>query len=205
MTKALALLLLSSALLQLSPAAEVPAPGAKPKSPLPAKLTAHDIHVLPFAQEHASVKFKATSREFPSEPTVTVTDKIHFYGKRRSDASPMVRGTPTGNIGQVALFPPGDRKGILTVKKAFGPNMYFVVFELPEDTLNSKQMPLKEGKAYTWTAKSENGTTTIRVLGPDGTEVGSNSGPTEKILSLGFAGTLRNQGNELDMTITYEQ
>ncbi len=189
--------------LLLPAAAQTPAP--KPKPPVETKLTSHDIRVLPFAQEHRDVKFKATSREFPSELTVTTSDKIHFYGKRRSDAAPMARGKPTGHIGQVALMPPGDRQGSLVLKKAFGTTMYFAVLELPDDTLSSKQMELKEGKTYSWSVKSENGTTTLRVASADGIEMAVNHAPSDKVLGVGFAGTVRNQGNEIDMTITYDQ
>src|SRR3954464_15145127 len=80
------------------------------KSTPVAKLTARDIRGLPFAREQGSVKFKPGTRELPDELTVSRTDHIRIWGKRKSDAAPQVRGITTGFIGQVALLPAGDRK-----------------------------------------------------------------------------------------------
>ena len=170
----------------------------------PAKLTARDIRVHPFAEEHRTIKFKVNSGEVPREFTVTTTDKIRFYGKKRTEGAPSVRGKPVGHLGQLILLPPGERKGIISLKKAFGLTRFFAVIELPDDTLDSKEVPLKEGKSYGWTATSANGVTTLRILAADGSELASTSGPTDKVRGLGFAGTARNKGNEIDMTITYE-
>ena len=170
----------------------------------PAKLTARDIHAHPFAEEHRTVKFKANSSEIPREFTVTTIDKIRFYGKKRTEGAPTVRGKPVGHLGQVVLLPPGDRKGTIVLKKAFGLARFFAVIELPDDTLDCKETPLKEGKTYAWTTKAENGRTALRILEADGTEIASVNGPTDKVRSFGFAGTVRNKGNEIDMTITYE-
>ena len=170
----------------------------------PAKLTARDIHVHPFAEEHRTIKFKSNSGELPREFTVTTTDKIRIYGKKRADGAPSVRGKPTGHLGQVILLPPGDRKGTISLKKAFGLARFFAVVELPDDTLDCKEITLQEGKSYGWTATGGNGVTTLRILAADGSEVASISGPTDKVRGFGFAGTVRNKGNEIDMTITYE-
>jgi len=168
-----------------------------------AKLTSRDIRVQPFAQEHKDTKFKANAREIPSEFVVTTTDKIRLYGKRRTDGAPSVRGQPTGHLGQLVLMPTGNRNGTLSLKKEFGLIHFFAVLELPDDALNSKPIELKEGKSYTWSVKSENGLTTLRIAGADGAEIASNSAPTDKVLGVGFAATARNKGNEIDLTIAY--
>ena len=170
----------------------------------PAKLMGRDIHVHPFAEEHKAIKFKSNTTELPREFTVTTTDKIRFYGKKRTGGAPSVRGKPVGHVGQLVLLPPGDRKGTITVKKAFGLIRFFAVVELPDDALDTKEALLKEGKDYAWTTKAENGRTTLRILAADGSEIASISGPSDKVRSFGFAATARNQGNEIDMTVTYE-
>jgi hypothetical protein len=175
---------------------------ASTQAPIP-KLSPRDIRVLPFAQEHKDTKFKSNTRELPSEFIVTTTDKIRFYGKRRTDGAPNVRGQPTGHLGQLALVPPGNRSGTLSLTKAFGLIHFFAVLELPDDTLDSKAIELKEGKNYTWSVKSENGLTTFLIAGADGAQIASNSAPADKVLGIGFAATARNRGNEIDMTITY--
>ena len=177
--------------------ASAQAPAAAPR------LTPRDIRVHPFAQEHKDTKFKSNTREIPSELIVTTTGKIRFYGKRGIDGAPTVRGQPTGHLGQLALMPPGDRNGTLFLKKAFGLLHFFAVIELADDALNSKKIELKEGKNYTWSVTSDNGLTTLRIVGADGAEVASNSGPADKVLGVGFAATARNKGNEIDMTISY--
>jgi hypothetical protein len=141
---------------------------AAPKATPVAKLTARDIRALPFAREHKSVKFKPGTRELPDELTVSRTDHIRIWGKRKNDAAPVVRGVITGFIGQLALLPPGDRKGTLFLKKDFGGTEYFATLELSDDTLDSNQIKIKEGKTYPWTIKAEGGRTTLRVLDSDG-------------------------------------
>jgi len=170
----------------------------------PVKLTPRDIHVHPFVEEHRAIKFKSNSGEVPREFTVTTTDKIRIYGRKRTDGAPSVRGKPAGHLGQLVLLPPGDRKGTLSVKKAFGLTRFFTVIELPDDTLDTKEVPLKEGKDYAWTAKAENGRTTLRILAADGSEVASSNGPTDKVRGFGFAVTARHKGNDIDLTVTYE-
>ena len=169
----------------------------------PAKLTARDIHVHPFAEEHRETKFKSNGSVLPHDLTVTTTEKIHFYGKKRTKGAPTILGKPTGHLGQLVLLPPGNRKGTISLKKAFGLIRFFAVLELPDDTLDSKDMTLKEGKSYTWSAQTENSRTTLRILAEDGTEICSANGPTDKVRGFGFAITARNEGNEVDMTVTY--
>jgi hypothetical protein len=169
----------------------------------PAKLTARDIHVHPFAQEHKETKFKSNSNDLPHELTVTTTDKIRFYGKRRTKGAPSVLGKPTGHLGQLVLLPTGNRKGTISLKKAFGTIRFFAVLELPDDALDSKDIPLKEGKNYAWSAQTEGDQTTLRILADDGSEVASSKGPANKVRGLGFAVTARTEGNEVDLTITY--
>ena len=180
-------------------------PAAAPKLPTPPpKLTAKDIRVYPFAQEHKDTKFKPNTRELPDELIVTRTDRIRIYGKRRIDGDPTVRGVPTGNLGQVALLPLGNRKGTLFIKRVFGPDFFFAVLELSGDSLNSTPVSLKEGKTYIWSVNSDDGRTTLKVIGADGIELSSSSAQTDKVLGVGFAATVRHKGNEVDMTITYE-
>ena len=169
----------------------------------PAKLTARDIHVHPFAEEHRGTKFKSNSSVLPHDLTVTTTDKIHFYGKKRTKGSPTIQGKPTGHLGQLVLLPPGNWKGTISVKKAFGLIRFFAVLELPDDTLDCKDTTLKEGKSYTWSVQTENGRTTLRILADDGNEVSSINGPTDKVRGFGLAVTARNEGNEVDVTVTY--
>jgi hypothetical protein len=170
-----------------------------------AKLTARDIRVHDFAQEHKETKFKVNIRELPDELTVTRGDRVRIYGKRRIDGAPSVRGRGTGHLGKLVLLPPADRKGTIVLKRDFGTTFYFAVLELPDDELDSKQMKLKEGKSYEWSVKSENGRTTLRVIDANGTEVASNAAETDKVLGVGFAATVRSQGNEVDLTISYDK
>ncbi len=188
----------------LLPLAAIALSAMSAQAQAPAKLTPRDIHVHPFAEEHRTIKFKSNSSEIPREFTVATTDKIRFYGKKKTDGAPSVRGKPLGHLGQLVLLPPGDRKGTISLKKAFGLTRFFAVLELPDDTLDTKESALKEGKNYDWTTKAESGHTTLRILAADGSEVAAISGATDKVRSFGFAATARNKGNEIDMTITSE-
>jgi hypothetical protein len=53
--------------------------------------------------------------------------------------------------------------------------------------------------------KSENGRTILRVVDGNGVEIGSNAAETDKVLGVGFAATVRTQGNEVDLTMTYDK
>jgi hypothetical protein len=203
-SKILPCLIVAFATSALSVKAQAPAAPVKPGSP-PAKLTARDIRVHDFAQEHKETKFKPGTRELPDELTVTRSDRIRIYGKRRIDGAPNVRGRGTGHLGKLVLLPPGDRKGTLSLKRDFGTTFYFAVLELPDDALNSHPIKLKEGKSYEWSVKSENGRTILRVVDGNGVEIGSNAAETDKVLGVGFAATVRTQGNEVDLTMTYDK
>ena len=167
-------------------------------------LTAKDFRVLPFAEEHKEIAFKATDRQIPNELIVTTGDHIHFYGKKRGRVVDVL-GKPTGHVGKLVLMPPGDRGGTLTLKKAFGTTLFFTCVELAGNALDSKQIDLKEGNTYSWSIKTEGPNTVVRVLAPDNTEVSSQSVPKDKVLGIGFAGTVRNEGNEIDMTINFNR
>jgi hypothetical protein len=169
-----------------------------------AKLTPREIRGLSFAREQGTVKFKPGSRELPDELNVSTTDHIRIWGKRKSDAAPTIRGITTGFIGKIALLPAGDRKGTIFLKKDFGTTEYLVSLEMSDDTLDSHQVKLKEGKTYNWSVKTENGQTTLRLLEQDGTQVFAQSAAADKVVGYGFAATCRTRGNEIDMSITYE-
>ncbi len=179
--------------------AQLAAPAAKPHAAAP--LTAKDIHVFPFAREFKEQKFKSSSRDLPDELHVNIgTASIHLYGKKRTDAL-RVQGRPTGHVGKAVLLPASDRSGTVVAKvpSAEEVTSYFAVIELA-DSLDTKPLKLDQGKTYNWTVKSENGTTTFKVT--DGaTELAAFSNPTDSVEAVGFAATVRNIGNEADMTI----
>jgi hypothetical protein len=176
---------------------------SKAGTPAPT-LTARDIHVYPFAEEHKDIKFKPTDRGIPNELIVTVTDHIHFYGKKRGHVVDLL-GVPTGHVGKIVILPPGDRSGTLTLKKSFGTTLFFNCFEVAGDKLRSQEMKLTEGNTYNWSVKNEGENTVLRIVGPDNKEVISHTIESAKVLGVGFAGTVRNEGNELDMTITFDR
>ena len=170
----------------------------------PPNLTAKDFRVLPFAEEHKEIEFKATDRQIPNELIVTTGDHVHFYGKKRGRVVDVL-GKPTGHVGKLVLLPPGDRSGTLTLKKAFGTAFFFTSVEIPGNALDSKRVELKEGNTYTWSIKTEGPNTIVRVLASDNAEISSQSVPKDKVLGVGFAGTVRNEGNEIDMTINFNR
>lgn len=167
-----------------------------------AALTSKDIHVYPFAEEHKDMKFKATDRSVPNELIVTVTDHIHMYGKKKSRVVEVL-GVPTGHVGKLVMLPPGDRSGTLTIKKAFGTTKFLNCFELAGDKLDSQEMKLSEGNTYNWSVKSDGTKTTFRITSPDNKEIASHTIESADVLGIGFAGTVRNEGNEIDLAITF--
>jgi hypothetical protein len=167
-----------------------------------AALTSKDIHVYPFAQEHKDMLFKPTDRSIPNELIVTVTDHIHVYGKKKSHVV-QVLGVPTGHVGKLVILPPGDRSGTLTIKKSFGTTLFFNCFELAGDKLDSQEMKLSEGVAYHWSVKNDGTHTAFRMTSPDNKEI-AHTIDSANVLGIGFAGTVRNEGNEIDLAITFD-
>lgn len=190
-------------------AALAQAPLATPKPSLLAtpkpRLSAKDIRVLPFAREFKEQKFKPNDREVPDELHVTVGQAdVHLYGKKRGDKAPSVQGRPLGHVGKVVLLPSGDRAGRLIVKAGASEDVtyYFAVLEMAA-ALDAQSIKLAAGKIYGWSVKTEEGLTTLRVMdGP--AELARMSGAADGIKGVGFAATVRNKGNEADVSITLQ-
>ncbi|EDY21518.1 hypothetical protein CfE428DRAFT_0763 [Chthoniobacter flavus Ellin428] len=147
--------------------------------------------------------FKATDRSIPNELIVTTTDHIHMYGKKKSHVV-QVLGVPTGHVGKLVMLPPGDRSGTLTIKKSFGTTLFFNCFELTGGKLDSQEMKLSEGVAYNWSVKNDGTNTTFRMTSPENKELAHHTIESANVQGIGFAGTVRNEGNEIDLTITFD-
>lgn len=172
-------------------------------APPAAALTSKDIHVYPFAEEHKDMLFMPTDRSIPNELIVTTTDHIHMYGKKKSRVV-QVLGVPTGHVGKLVMLPPGDRSGTLMIKKSFGTTKFLNCFELAGDKLDSQEMKLSEGGTYNWSIKNEGTNTTFRLTSADNKEIAHHTIESANVLGVGFAGTVRNEGNEIDLTITFD-
>ena len=187
---------------------QVPTPTKPtPAAPRPPVLTSRDIRVLPFAREWKERIFKRNDREMPDELRVSVTaDRIRISGKKKAGDTPRVGEKSVGNVGKLVLLPPGDRSGTLTAKFPTTEDVryYFLVLELADGTLDSKDMKLAADTNYEWSARTDAGQTTLRVAVAGGTEVASSSAPSDAVKGVGFASTVRSQGNEVDVSITFK-
>jgi hypothetical protein len=164
-----------------------------------------DIHVYRFSREFAEQKFDFNDVEMPDELRVTTTDKIHIVGKKREQKTQRVKGRLTGHIGKLALVTVGERTGKVMVKipPAQDVTYYFASLELTDDTLQTKIIELDAKKIYAWSVHSQNGQTTFRIV--DGaTEVMQLAAPSDKVKGFGFAATVRNSGNEADLSMTFD-
>ena len=180
------------------------APAAPAATPRPPVLTSRDIRELPFVREFKERKFKHNDREVPDELRVNVTgDRLRITGKKKTGGAPRLGEKSAGHVGKLALLPPGDRSGTITVKFPTSDDVryYFLVLELADGSLDSKVVKLVPGTDYEWSAKTEAGQTTLRVAAA-GAQVEASSAPSATVKGVGFASTVRNQGNEVDMTIT---
>jgi ribosomal protein L11 len=190
----------------LSPAlwAQVPATPAKPATPVP-KLTAKDIKVFRFAMEFKEQTFPMNDRDMPDELRVTTTERIHITGKKRGDSAARVKERMISNIGKVALMPPGDRTGKLTVKfpSAEEVRSYFATVQRVDDALETEEIHLVAGKTYKWSVKTISNDTVFTVTDGD-TDVTAITTPTNKLKRLGFAATVLNQNNEADLVVTFD-
>lgn len=196
-------LLIFITIISLLVANHAQAPAAKPGAAAP-KLTARDIRGLPFCREFKEQIFKASDRDIGDELRVSSAVGLRISGKKRADST-RYNGRPVGHMGKVALMPPGDRSGKLTVKVPSSDDVtyYFAVIETAAGTLDTKVMELKLGKNYTWSLKTTDGQKAFVVL--DGaTEVATLSGPEKDVKGFGFAATVRYKGNEADLLATFD-
>ena len=179
-------------------------PATPPKLSTPAaKLNPKDVRVLPFCREFEHQKFKVNDREISDELRVTVSDRIHLYGRKRGEVV-KVTGRSVGHVGKLVLLPAGDRAGKLTVKVPTVEEVthYFAVLELADDSLETKSLKLAKDKSYDWSVKSEGGQSTLSLMA-DGKEIATLKAPMEKLKGYGFAATVRSKGNEADLYMTF--
>jgi hypothetical protein len=143
----------------------------------------------------------------PDELRVAVVgDRIHISGKKKTGGTPRVGEKSVGHVGKLVLLPAGDRSGTLTAKfpTVEDARYYFLVLELADGSLDSKDVKLTADTNYEWSARTEAGQTILRVAAAGGAEVAASSAPSATVKGVGFASTVRSQGNEVDLTITFK-
>ena len=183
--------------------AQAPQPAVKPSVP-PAPITVKEVRVLPYSREHEKTSLEG-KRGHPDElRVVTTTNKIHLHGKKRVE-SMKVDGWLICHSGKLALLPPVDRAGNVSIKvpPADDTTYYYAVLEMRDGTLQSSALKVELKKDYGWSFKSEGGESTFRVVdGPN--ELVAIKAPKDKIKAYGFSATVRWKDNEADLAFTVE-
>lgn len=174
--------------------------GLAGKKNSPSKITPKDIRELPFCGTLQTVKLNPKLKGMFDELKLTKSDRIRIHGKKQHDSG-TVDGRVVYHIGKLALFPPLERSGKITAKlpNAEDVRTHYVVLETG-DTLITKKLELRENESLPWTLTQEGGNTVFKVG-----ETVTVSAPTTQVTGAGFAATARWAGNEVDVSVTFDE
>jgi hypothetical protein len=179
-----------------------------PPSAKPHQIITNDIVVLPFCEDLQTQKLGPTSGIKFDDLTVSSNPQIggvviRINGKKHEDFSVQKGGRRIFHTGKLALLPPADRSGKITVAvpTVNDATYYYIILERPDGILQQSHLKLAPGAIYTWAIKSSNGETSFR-LSNESHEIAALTAPTREVKGFGFAATVRWKSNEADMTIT---
>jgi len=170
----------------------------------PPRITPKDVRDFPFCATMKAVKLNPKLKGVFDELRVTVSDRIRIHGKKKEDSG-KVDGKVVYHNGKLALFPPLERSGSITSK--FPPTedvrRHFAVLETG-DTLVVEEVKLSENTPHAWTITQEAGNTIFKVM-QDGQTTVTVKAPTAQVTGVGFAATARWIGNEVDLSVNFDE
>ncbi|HRH97844.1 MAG TPA: hypothetical protein PLB55_18030 [Prosthecobacter sp.] len=163
------------------------AAGTRTKDP-PPKITPKDAD-FPFCATMKAVKLNPKQKDMFDELRVTTSDRIRIHGKKKEDSG-KVGGKVVYHNGKLALFPPLERSGSLVSKHPPTEDVrrHFAVLETG-GTLVAEELKLGENTPHAWTLTQE----------------GVNTAPAAQVTGAGFAATARWIGNEVDLSVTFDE
>lgn len=150
------------------------------------------------------VKLNPKLKDMFDELRVTTSDRIRIHGKKKEDSG-KVDGKVVYHNGKLALFPPVERGGMLTSKYPFTDDVrrHFAVLETG-DTLVVQELKLGANTPYAWSITQSGGNTVLKVIQEGQTTV-TVTAPTAQVTGAGFAATARWIGNEVDLSVTFDE
>lgn len=179
-----------------------PAMGKAKGEPAP-KVTASQIRTYPFTSTAGDERLDPKMRGIFDELRVSTSDRIRIYGKKEKDSG-TIDGRAVYHMGKVAIFPPGNRSGVLTTPMAASEDVrrYYAMLETGEKFV-TKELKLAEDKDHIWTLTQEGDNTVLKVM--VGNESVTISAPTNSVTGAGFAATVRWIGNEADLRVAFDE
>lgn len=179
------------------------AAGANKKEP-PPKITPKDVRDFPFCATMKAVKLNPKLKDMFDELRVTTSDRIRIHGKKKEDSG-KVDGKVVYHNGKLALFPPLERSGAITSKHPPTEDVrrHFAVLETG-DTLVAQELKLGEGTPHVWTLTQEGGNTILKII-QDGQTSVTVTAPAAQVTGAGFAATARWIGNEVDLSVNFDE
>lgn len=184
-------------------AAALPA-GAPPQKSPPPKVTPKDVRDYPFCATMKSVRLNPKQKDMFDELRVTTSDRIRIHGKKKEDSG-KVDGKVVYHNGKLALFPPLERSGAVTSKLAPTEDVrrHFAVLETG-DALVVQELKLGEKTPHAWSITQSGESTVLKVIQEGQTTV-TVTAPTAQVTGAGFAATARWIGNEVDLSVTFDE
>ena len=179
------------------------AAGAVKKEP-PPKISPKDVRDFPFCATMKAVKLNPKQKDMFDELRVTASDRIRIHGKKKEDSG-KVDGKVVYHNGKLALFPPLVRSGSVVSKLPPTEDVrrHFAVLETG-GTLVTEELKLGENTPHAWTITQEGGNTILKVIQDDQTAV-TVKAPSAQVTGAGFAATARWIGNEVDLSVTFDE
>jgi hypothetical protein len=180
-----------------------PSDAGKGKAPPAAKVTASQIQTYPFSPTAGDARLDPKTRGIFDELRVNASERIRIYGKKEKDSG-QIDGRVAYHLGKAAVFPSGNRSGIVATPLASSEDVrrYFALLEVGEKFV-TKEIKLGEKSEHTWSLSEEGGNTVLKISLANNESVVV-SAPTASVTGAGFAATVRWIGNEADLRVDFD-
>lgn len=184
----------------------------------PPKLDAKDLQIVPFCTVATDRKLDPKTKNIFDELKVSVNSgrqmRYRISGKKKKEAGDL-EGQPVLHIGKLVLAPVAKRIGSVNAKLPTVTDVrsYFMCVEHGEGKLKTEHVKLPEKTDCFWTVETRDGETVFHLYkvtdakdgkGATKETLGTISVPENEAKSFGFAATVRWQGNEADLSVTFD-
>lgn len=201
------LMVLMPALSMAIAAGETPAP----------RLDSKDFQIVPFCTVATDRKLDPKTKNIFDELKVSVNagrqTRYRISGKKKHEAGDL-EGQPVLHLGKLVLAPIADRVGSVNAKLPTVTDVrsYFMCVEYGEGKLKTEHVKLPEKTDCFWKVETKDGETEFLLYqvtkaedgkGYDKQTLGSITVPKDQAKAFGFAATVRWQGNEADLAVTF--
>lgn len=184
----------------------------------PPRLDAKDFEIVPFCTAASDRKLNPKTKKIFDELKVSVNvgkqTRYRISGKKKDEVGDL-EGEPVLHLGKLVLAPVANRIGSVNAKlpTVTDVRFYFMCVADGEGKLKTENVKLPEKTDCFWTLNTSDGETVfhlykvVEVLEgepPKKVTLGKITVPEAEAKSFGFAATVRWQGNEADLSVSFD-